>query len=121
MLAGWTEPRLADCGDGCAMAAADVADVADAANAADAADAVDAADAADAADPWVVQRVDAKLFWHFLLIFFISIELLSKIVTCSMQIYIRCTGMALKGGYPRVWPEKGKILLEEGSWCFSLR
>ena len=109
MLAGWTEPRLADCGDGCATAAAGTADVAD------------AADAADAVDPWVVRRVDAKLFWRFSLIFFISIELMSKIVSCSMQIYILCTGMALKGGYPRVWPEKGKILWEEGSWCFSLR
>ena len=47
VLAGWTEPRLADCGDGCATAAAGTADV---------------ADAADAADPWVVRRVDAKLF-----------------------------------------------------------
>ena len=115
MLAGWTEPRLADCGDGCATAAAGTADVADAA------DATDAADAADAADPWVVRRVDAKLFWRFLLIFFILTELMSKIVSCSMQIYILCTGMALKGGYPRVWPEKGKIFLEEGIWCFSLR
>ena len=106
MLAGWTEPRLADCGLGCATAAAGTAD---------------AADAADAGDPWVVRRVDAKLFWRFLLIFFISIEHMLKIVSCSMQIYILCTGMALKGGYPRVWPEKGKILWEEGSWCFSLR
>ena len=68
MLAGWTEPRLDDCGDRCATAAAGTADV------------------ADAADAWVVRRVDAKLFWRFLLIFFISIELMSKIVSCSMQI-----------------------------------
>ena len=40
--ASWLE--LADCGDGCATAAAGTADV---------------ADAADAADPWVVRRVDA--------------------------------------------------------------
>ena len=78
MLAGWTESRLADCGLGCSTAAAGTADVADVAN---------AADAADAADPWVVRRVDAKLFWRFLLIFYISIELMLKIVSCSMQIY----------------------------------
>ena len=63
---------LADCGDGCATAAAGTADVAD------------VADVADAADAWVVRRVDAKLFWRFFLIFFISIELMSKIVSCSM-------------------------------------
>ena len=91
MLAGWTEPRRADCGLACATAAAGTADVADVA---------DAADAADAGDPWVVRRVDAKLFWRFLLIFFISIELMLKILSCSMQIYILCTGMALKWGYP---------------------
>ena len=88
MLAGWIEPRLADCGLGYATAAAGTADVAD------------AADLADAGDPWVVRRADTKLFWRFLVIFFISIELMLKIVSCSMQIYILCTGMALKGGYP---------------------
>ena len=71
-------------------------------------DTADVADAADAADPWVVRRVDAKLFWRFLLIFFISIELMSKIVSCSMQIYILCTGMALKGAILECGRKKGR-------------
>ena len=57
-VAGWIEPKVADCGSGYDAAAADTAGV--------------VADAAGTGDPWVVRRADAKFFWRFLDSFFLS-------------------------------------------------
>ena len=55
------------------------------------------ADAAETGDPWVVRRADVNFFWRFLESFFLSMELMLKALSCTMRIYILCTGMALKG------------------------
>ena len=82
MVAGWSDPTLADCGTEAAAADAAAADAA-AADAA-AADVVGDATAATAGtgNPWEVRRADAKLFWRFLVSFLRSIVLILKTLSC---------------------------------------
>ena len=55
------------------------------------------ADTAEIGDSWVVRRADAKFYWRFLESFFLSKELMSEALSCTLRIYILRTGMALKG------------------------
>ena len=87
MVAGWSDPTLADCGTEAAAADAAAADAdgdADAAAAdADGDAAAAAAGVADTGNPWEVRR--AKLFCRFLVSFLISIVPILKTLSCVCE------------------------------------
>ena len=86
MVAGWSDPTLADCGTEAAAADAAAADAAAADAAAADADgdaAAAAAGVADTGNSWEVRR--AKLFCRFLVSFLISIVLILKTLSCVCE------------------------------------
>ena len=81
MVAGWSDPTLADCGTEAAAADAAAADAAAADADGDAAAA--AAGVADTGNSWEVRR--AKLFCRFLVSFLIFIVLILKTLSCVCE------------------------------------